>query len=66
MRTNKIKELVEISREDYQEYVDRCIEDGSEPMDIFTFVVTEEATAQEYYNDYLRDEGISDESSNDT
>ena len=65
MRTNKIKEIVEVSREDYQEYVDRCIKDGSEPMDIFTFVVTEEATAQEYYNDYLRDEGIPDETQDD-
>ena len=58
MRTNQIKALAEQWEDEYEEYAEECLREGNEPMDIFTWVVTEQMTAQEAQNDYLRDEGL--------
>ncbi len=60
MRTNKLKELVELSRDEYEEYVLACEEDGTVPMDIFTYVITEQATEEEYRNDQRIDDELMD------
>ncbi len=58
MRTQKLKEMAELCEPEYEEYVLACEEDGTVPMDIFTWVVTEQATQQDYMNDMLRDDAI--------
>ena len=58
MRTNDIKALAEEWEDEYQEYVDECDKLGNTPMDIFTWVATEQMTAEEEMNDYKRDEGL--------
>ena len=60
MRTNKLKKLVESSKDEYEEYVNDCLEINMVPMDIFTWVITEQATEEEYRNDMLRDDALMD------
>ncbi len=56
MRTNKLKQMAELCEPEYEEYVLACEEDGVVPMDIFTYVITEQATEEEYRNDQIRDD----------
>ena len=58
MRTQKLKEMAELSREEYEEYVADCLKVGSESMDIFTYIVVQQATEEEYMNDMIRDDAI--------
>ncbi len=56
-RTKSLKELTELWRDEYEEYAQQQFEDEVEPskiMDIWAWVASEEATAQEYKNEYLR------------
>ena len=50
--------MTKLSREEYEEYVADCLKVGSEPMDIFTYVITQQATEEEYMNDMIRDDAI--------
>ncbi len=60
MKTNKLKQMAELCEPEYEEYVLACEEDGVVPMDIFTYVITEQATKEEYQNDMLRDDALMD------
>ena len=58
LRTNDIKALAEEWEDEYQEYVDECKKLGNTPQDIFTWVVTEQMTAEEEDYQYKKDEGL--------
>jgi len=61
MRTVSRKYSAEQNEEDYELYVSRCSDSNQEPMDIYEWLAMEQATAEEERNDYLRDEGIIDD-----
>jgi len=58
MRTNDLKHIAEQSEEEYAEYVKDCLSNDSEPLDIYSWIAEQQATAEEYMNDYKRDEGL--------
>ena len=56
LRTNALKALAEEYKDEYEEWLEQQLIDGViEPMDIFAWVGMQYMTAQEEYNDYLKD-----------
>ena len=61
MRTNIMKNMAEIYKDDYEEYVNIC---KGEPMDIWSWLAMEIATAEEYVNDAARDDALTEGENN--
>ena len=58
MRTMSRKYSAEQNEEDYELYVQRCIDSNQEPLDIFEWLSMEQETAEEEQYQYQRDEGL--------
>lgn len=57
MRTNTMKQLAEEHEEEYNEYVYECHKMGiAKPLDIYSWVAERRATEEEYRNDAVRDD----------
>ena len=55
MRTNIMKDMAEVYQEDYDEYVNDC---EGEPLDIWSWLAEQIATAEEARNDQMRDDAL--------
>ena len=64
MRSNIMKDMAETYKEEYDEYVNDCIEINTVPIDIWSWIGEQIATAQEYRNDQIRDDALTEGENN--
>ncbi len=58
--TNHLKDKAIDNQEEYDEYANNCLEINTVPMDIWTWLAVEEATAEEARFEQERDDAIPD------
>jgi len=64
MRSNIMKDMAEACKEEYDEYVNDCMEINMVPVDIWSWIAEQIITAEDYRNDQMKDDTLTEGENN--